>query len=217
MNRTARGFTLVEVAVVVAIIAVVAALAFSSVSPMRSRAKLQGSSAELSALLHNARQSALATGRHTVVMFFPDQANSEGGVGRVVVYEDAASNFFAAASNPNFEGWDATKLPGGASSLAGHLDLPVGVRFSLAGLTAPTFPAPFAAVTAAACGFCGTGGDHRGAIRFDSLGRAAFFDGNGAPIDLPGASVGLSGASIAGVQFLIVSPATGAVKAHNHG
>lgn len=218
MKRAARGFTLIEVVVTVAIIAVIAALAYTRLEPMKSRATLQGTAADVSALLHNARQNALATGRHTVVMFFPDQVNPDGGTGRIMVYEDAASNFFLTGASPNFADWDATKIAGvGSTALLAHVDLPRGVQLSLAGTSAPTFPAPFSAITASACGFCGTGGDHRGAIRFDSRGRAAFFNGNGAALDVPGASVGLSGASIKGIQFLIVTPATGAVKAYNHG
>jgi len=97
VRASSRGFTLIEMMVTVAIIAIVAALAYGSIARQRPRANLMGTATELQALLRNARQNALSTSRDTVVLFLPQAANGEQGTGRVVVIEDATHTFFGVA------------------------------------------------------------------------------------------------------------------------
>jgi len=68
---SAHGFTLIELAIVVAIMAALAAIAWSNIWRLRPRAQLADASSELVALVHGARQHALATGNDVAVMVFP--------------------------------------------------------------------------------------------------------------------------------------------------
>ena len=119
-----HGFTLVELAVVIAIVLVLAVLAWSNVWRLRPRAQLADATSELVALVHGARQHALATGRDVVVMVFPQHVGA-GSTGRVVVYEDAELTLFTPGASPNFASYDADALPRGAQSdVIATYDLP---------------------------------------------------------------------------------------------
>src|SRR5512134_203119 len=61
-DATGRGFTLVEMGVVLAIVAIVAALGVTSLERAKPRSRFATSATELHALLRNARLNALATG-----------------------------------------------------------------------------------------------------------------------------------------------------------
>lgn len=213
-ERHFQGFTMIELAVVLAIVAAIAAIAYPSLARMRPRASLTGTAAELAGLLYNARQNSLATGNYTVVMVFPNQANSSGGVGRVVAYEDPTFRFFRSSSALNLGNWDASRNPGAvALNLIGDVDLPRGVAFGLGGATAPTLPAPYASVTALPCNFCSSSGDGRGAIVFDSRGSARFYSAVGAQLSLPAGTLAITGSpDISGYHMLFITPTTGAVR-----
>ena len=73
-RRPLRGFTMIELAIVLAISAVITALAWSNIWRLRPRAQLADASSEIVALVHGARQHALATGNDVVVMIFPQVA-----------------------------------------------------------------------------------------------------------------------------------------------
>ena len=212
-ERNFKGFTMIELAVVLAIVATIAAIAYTSLARMRPRASLTGTAAELTGLLYNARQNSLATGNYTVVMVFPQQANSSGGVGRVVAYEDPTFKFFRSGSALNFGNWDASRNPGTlALNLIGDVDLPRGVSFGLGGAAAPTLPAPYASVSALPCNFCSSSGD-RGAIVFDSRGTARFYSAVGAQLSLPAGTLAITGSpEISGYHMLFITPTTGAVR-----
>jgi prepilin-type N-terminal cleavage/methylation domain-containing protein len=217
--RRARGFTLIEMTVVIVILGILVMVGYPSLRRVRPRANLAGTAAELSALLSNARQNALATGNFTVVMVFPNTANKAGGTGRVVVYQDPTFAFLSAASTPNFGTWDATKDSQAASSaLIGSLNLPRGITFGFGDATAPTLAAPYA-VTAAGCNFCSTGAGRRGAIVFDARGRARFYRGNDARVDdVPVGTLALTSyPESSGYRLVLVAPATGSVRAHDAG
>jgi prepilin-type N-terminal cleavage/methylation domain-containing protein len=212
-----RGFTSIELAVSLAIVLIIGAIAYTSLSRVRPRASLTGTAAEVAGLLYNARQNALATGRHTVVVFLPQQPNSDGGIGRVMAYEDASYRFFSATPSPgaaSFSTFDGSKAGYVESmNLIGDVDLPRGVTFGLGGATAPTLPAPYDSVAVSACNFCSTSGDGRGAIVFDSRGSARFFSAVGTPVSLLAGTIGLNGSpTIPGYHLLFITPTTGAVR-----
>jgi prepilin-type N-terminal cleavage/methylation domain-containing protein len=218
-----RGFTLIEMAVVVAIVGVLAALAITSLERSKPRANLSSTSQELHALLRNARLNALATGNPTIVAFFPDFANRRGGVGRVLVLEDAAGTFFVSSSPTNFSNFDPAGETGETEVLL-RLDLPRGIALASGAEAPPSFGAPYDRVTVGACSFCATGGDARGAIRFDSRGRATFFSTAGAPADAWGASLALSMRARRttdqlgpGVRLFVITASTGSVKSFARG
>jgi prepilin-type N-terminal cleavage/methylation domain-containing protein len=210
----ARGFTLVEVAITIAIVGIVAALAFTSFVRQKPRASLATSTAELQSLLHGARQTALATGHDVVVMVFPD-FTSTNSVGRVILYEDGDFTFFTGGA-VNFGAYDpASHATGGRSQVLDTIDLPFGVTVGPATGMGPTaiLAAPYAGVPVnVACSFCATSGDHRGAVRFDSRGRASFYQGS-TLLDVTGASLSLQAGALYGQRTLLISAGTGAVRA----
>ena len=216
--RRSRGFTLVELMVTVAIIAIVAALAYFGVARLRPRAELLTSAADLEALVRGARQNALSTGRDTVVMVFPQARNPRGGAGRVIVYEDAAHTFFGAVA-PNFDAFDpvAPGVPG--DSLLGNLDLPLGITFGLGGAAAPVLDDPYKSIPVGLCSFCASTGDDRGAIAFDYRGRARFYPSCGAPLAVPGGTLALQGNQDLRGSFrlLVITTATGGVRSLSGG
>jgi len=209
-----RGFTLLEVLTVVAIIGVLAALAVAVPRWGRERATLSNIGVELQALIHQARQTALSESEDVAVVFFPTFANPAGGVGRVVVYRDQNGNFFGAGV-PSLQSYDPA-LPGfeAGDAVLEVWDLPRQVE--LGTVTAAALPAPYNTIPAAtACSFCAGG---RGAIRFDSRGRARFYGTVGPPAQVTGGSVSLAVPAISGQRPLAdgltiaVHAATGSVR-----
>ena len=220
-RRRARGFTMVEVMTVVGIAAVLAVLAYSSFSRLRPRARLADASNELVALVHGARQHALATGNDVVVMVFPQYAGPDS-TGRVVVYEDGDFALFGATSTPNFAGYDpAVAVAGPRSDVLVTYDLPrtVVVGPATGAGTGTAMPAPLAGIPIDVdCSFCATGGDRRGAIRFDARGRASFFSGNGLPIaNQLGGTLSLAAPEVDGQRTLVVTAGTGSVALRTQG
>ncbi len=214
--KTPRGVTLIELAVVLAVMGVLATLAYSNLARQRPRANLASATVELHALLRNARQNALSTGRDTAVLVFPQQHNDVGGTGSVVAYEDTAHTLFG-GTPPNFASFDPHQLAA-ADNLLGKLDLPKGITVGLGGAAPPTLTAPYSGITAGACSFCAGSGDLRGAVVFDPRGRASFHSGTGAALDVFGGTVGLQGTpDVNGYRLLIITSATGSVRVVNDG
>lgn len=222
-HRRNRGFTLLEMTVVLAIVVALATLGVISLGRARPRANLATASTDLYALFRNARQNAMTTGRNTIVLVFPQYQNSVGGLGRVIVFEDPSATFFRAATDPNFQTFTpATYLTGATTELLQSIDLPPGTV--VGGSMAAALAAPYARVNVAvSCGFCSAGLDGRGAVQFDSRGRATFHSANGAALDLWGAALSLmaldpSGVSAApGVRTLVLTSTTGSVKSYSGG
>jgi prepilin-type N-terminal cleavage/methylation domain-containing protein len=215
-----RGFTLIELAVVVAIIGILAAVAWSSLSKARPRATLAAASNELQAIIHAGRQQALASGHSVVVLVFPAFAAPGGRIGRVVIVEDQAGTFFDAASALNLASYNPATpaTPAPLTQTPTIFDLPVPITF-VAPAGSVTIPPPFNTVSIATmCTFCDPA-TARGAIRFDERGRAAFFSGNGLPLAVgTGASLTLGGGpDIAGSRTLVITSGSGAVLTFNNG
>jgi prepilin-type N-terminal cleavage/methylation domain-containing protein len=215
--RTDRGFTLFELIITVTVSLILAVVAYTSLARSKPRANLMSSATELEAVLRNARQNALSTGRETVVMVFPTQKNQQGGTGIVIALELATTTFFGGTA-PNFKNFDPT-APAATDNLLGKLDLPMGITVGLGGIAAPTLNAPYSAITAGACSFCDTGGDGRGAVVFDPRGRAKFYNtGSGAELQVFGGTIALQGTpNIQGHRLLLISKAGGSVRAVDNG
>jgi prepilin-type N-terminal cleavage/methylation domain-containing protein len=217
-----RGFTLVEMAVTLAIAAVILTMAFVGWGSQRQRAKVTGTILDLRAMVHAARQEALATGDDVAVMVFPDFQVPNGGVGRAIVYRDGNGTFFTALSPVNFGSYDPrTTDADSRSEVLASLDLELGYAFGpAAGQGAGrTLPAPFDNLPLDAdCTFCdGGGGARRGAVVFDYAGRARFYSDNGAPLPATtGGSVTLTATEAPEeIRTLAVLAASGAVRLIN--
>jgi type II secretory pathway pseudopilin PulG len=214
---------MIELAVVMAIVVVLAGLAAVSFARVKPRANLAGVSAQLNALFHGARQNALATGRPTVVMFFPQFQNPSGGTGRVVVYEDPNFAFFnAAAPSANPQEWFRTYDPALAptswvSDIFETIDLPRNVVFGNGGLAPAALTAPLNLVPVGTCTFCGALPDGRGAVVFDPRGRALFYGDAGNPLAVFGGSVALASPDLVGHRLLVITTFNGSVKAIHNG
>jgi prepilin-type N-terminal cleavage/methylation domain-containing protein len=223
-RRHPAGFTLVELAIVIAIMLTLTVLAWSNLWRLRPRVQLADAASELVALVHGARLHALATGNDVAVLVFPTFAGS-GSVGRVLVYEDGNADFFSDAGAVNFAGYDPAVLTHGTrSQIVGDYDFPrtVVVGPATGAGTLAAMVAPLAGIPINVdCSFCKANGDRRGAIRFDSRGRAWFYGGNtgvGQPAtNVAGGSLSLSAPEVAGQRSLIVTSGTGSVTLRNQG
>lgn len=228
-RKTAGGFTLIELMVVVALIAIGAALVAWGFGSQRPRQQLAGAANEIQALVHGARQSALATGRRTIVVIFPDYRTSSNSKGRLFVVEDDMAEEFFVTANGNATLGSLDELDpsrtgaivmgsGADGGVLDTMDLPPGVTFGPAtgmGSSAKT-SAPYDIPLDAACTFC-TGQDNRGAIAFDPSGRATFWDANGrSPLTEEefqrGASLTLMADDVSEVRTLVVVASTGAMQ-----
>jgi prepilin-type N-terminal cleavage/methylation domain-containing protein len=213
-NRTSRGFTLVELGVVMAVIVVLGAMAVSSFSRQLPRSNLNSAASEIQAAMHGARQHALATGHDVWVMVFPQYVSSSG-TGRLIVYEDAASTFAAggALTVGNYD--PATLAFVAPGQVVTTVDLPTGIVVGPAAGrgTSATLPAPLAGIDVTrACSFCTTSGDGRGAVRFRPNGSASFYAGSALQTVTGGASMGLNASAVGRAWTLIVTSAAGAVQ-----
>jgi len=183
-RSTARGYSLIELAVVVALIAILAGLAIRSLSSGRPRASLAGAALELQTFLHQARQTALADAKPVAVLIFPNY-QYKTQIGRVILYQDGNGDFFKGGT-VNFPAYDPAKFTTGPnSSVIDSYDLPAGV---VVGGGGAALVAPYADIPIGSCSFC----TDRGAVRFDERGSATFWSGTGQV----GTSVSPSGQSL---------------------
>ncbi len=226
--KRARGFTIVELVTVIAIVGIVAALAWSNFSRQKPRANLMGAAVELESLLRNARQNAITRGIDTIVLVFPNAAsptaNSVGGVGRFITVEDGAHTFFTGTPT-NLSRFDPAIADGGTGfgaavgALIGTFDLPAGITVGIGSTVQDLSATPYAGITVSDCSFCtGSGTSRRGAIAFDARGRARFYspDAN-TPLAAQGASLAIQGTDAIGYRLLVITPATGGVRLFTNG
>lgn len=204
-ERASRGFTLIELAVVVAIAAVIAALGITAMRGARIRAQLGTNALEVQTTLQTARQKALATGRDVVVIFYPRQVTWGGGQGRVFTLLDGDGGFAdgtGATNLCNFRSDRPGPGPVGTKNeILGEIDLPRGISIGPP-IAATGVLFPFTTVPSAAtgCSFCDAG-LNSGAVRFDSRGQATFYRTCGNPLPNPpnsGGSVALNSVAFVG-------------------
>lgn len=217
-RQPSRGFTLIEMMVTVAIIGVVVALAYSNLGRLRTRATLATTSTELHSILHGARMSAVASSRDVGVLFFPSTSGQAGSMGRIIVYEDGNFDFFAAGTVKFSDYVPTSNLAGSLSQILTTYDLPAGVVIGpVTGMgSSAVLPAPLDGVDVRKdCSFCDTATVRRGAIRFDSRGKATFYDAAGIKTVTGGAAFSLTSTEVGGLKVFAVVASTGAVRLVN--
>jgi prepilin-type N-terminal cleavage/methylation domain-containing protein len=217
-RRTNRGFTLIEMMVTVAIIGVVAALAYSNLGRLRTRATLGTTATELHSILHGARMSAVSSSHDVGVLFFPSTSGQTGSLGRIIVYDDGNFDFFAAGTVKFSDYVPTSGVAGNLSQILTTYDLPAGVVIGPAagmGVSA-VLPAPLDGVDVRKdCSFCDAGTVRRGAIRFDSRGRATFYDAAGLKTVTGGGAFSLTSTEVGGLKVFAIVASTGAVRLVN--
>ena len=226
----AAGFTIIELAIVLAVVAILSAAAVTSLSRGKTRASLLGATTELASLLHQARQTALGTGTPVAVLLYKGySAPGSLSTGYVIVYQDACFDFFSggATCGVTYATYDPAVLAFGTSgttksAVLDTMTLPRGVIVGPAnGMgTGTTLRAPIAGIPVDVdCSFCGTTG---GAVVFDASGQASFYSLAGGSQTGPlavngGASVSLGydtavTPDLTGQRTLVILSASGVVR-----
>lgn len=181
-RRASRGYSLVELMVASAVLALLAALGFGALSRMQAQSAVASANSELLTSLRQCRAEAF--GRGATVVFVLDSLG-----GRWWMVSDPNSNFSLEAFAP------ATPALGG-DVLLGAGTLPAGMAIAPSSGFGELLPPPFASVPAgSACTFCvSVANPGFGAISFRPSGGARFSGG-----DLRGGSFTLQGPSTGGV------------------
>lgn len=158
------GFTLLEIAVILAIIGILASLAVAGLESMKTRAAFTSNAGEIITGLRKTQAAAAGSGNYTA--FVVDTSSKEWwGV-------EAASDFDLSTFNPD----------GGAPKVLVKGRLDPNVNFADGGYGA-ALPAPFASVdTSNPCSFCDTGA-HHGFVLFEPGGKARFSNVPDAGVD----------------------------------
>jgi prepilin-type N-terminal cleavage/methylation domain-containing protein len=217
-RRPSRGFTLIEMMVTVAVVGVISALAYSSLGRGRPRATLATTATELHSILHGARMSAVASSHDVGVLFFPATSGTPGSLGRIIVYEDGNFDFFAGGAIKFSSYVPTSRLAGNLSQILTTYDLPAGVIIGpRTGMgSGASLPAPLDGVDVTKdCSFCDNATVRRGAVRFDSRGRATFYDAAGLKTVTGGAAFSLTSSDVGGLKVFAIVASTGAVRLVN--
>ncbi|NMO21450.1 prepilin-type N-terminal cleavage/methylation domain-containing protein [Pyxidicoccus fallax] len=191
-GRARRGMTMLEVSVVLAIIAVLAAMSWTSYERFSLRIGPQNAAAELSGALSEARARAVDRQADVWLIIYPD-INASGqpnqGSGAWFLVEDRTHEFNDTNTPPSGHLRYSTFQPPaqiqpapeqGVLAASMYMDSYTkrSVRFGASGTLAWT--GIFAGLTPSGCSFC-TGTPRRGAIVFRGDGSARFMDGAGNP------------------------------------
>jgi type II secretory pathway pseudopilin PulG len=203
--------TLIEMAVTLAIIGIVMALSFATLSQLGDWADPQSAASDLSGALSLARARAVERGSDVWLILYEDidrNGSAAQGNGAYFLLEDRLFNFKDGTGAPagsltyiDFQPPNRiTPLPAqGMLMESKYLDSysftrdRSTVRFGASGTL--SFDAPFTGLTPSACSFC-DGSPRRGAVVFDQDGSARFYKGDGTPVTLAGGTVGQRSAAL---------------------
>lgn len=218
--RPSRGFTLLELMVVVAIIGLVSSMAAATATRIGSRNATQNAASDLSSMLQKARARAEQRGSDVYVIVYPTMTRTgvvTGGSGAIFIYDDANGDFLTGtggctgSAGPDCS-WanfvpPTNIVPPAASNdrllEAIYLDnyTKKNVRFGKPSTT--TFAAPFATISGAAanagCSFCAAG---KGAVVFTGEQQLLFLNNTGAPVAQRVAGLALQGVDNPNNTFL---------------
>jgi prepilin-type N-terminal cleavage/methylation domain-containing protein len=189
-----RGYTLLEVMITLAIIAILAGLSVMGYAAVGRRGALQNASFDLQGVMSTARTRAVSRGHPVWVVLFPSAGRKAktGGLGAFMVVEDSRGAYLRApqdaleldlAVDPDF----------GVSQVYFLEDYSKKVRFgALTPGRTDMFGVPFSGMSVQTCSFCSGTDFLRGAVIFFPDGGARFVDGQGAFLTRPNQSVAFS-------------------------
>jgi prepilin-type N-terminal cleavage/methylation domain-containing protein len=206
-----RGFTLLEIMIVVAILGILASLSITTMEGARARTAPRNAAADLSQAISLARARALERGSNVWLILYPNRGKdlSTAGNGAWFLYDDGDGNFGAtgslqctgaAGSNCNYATFTPpnTIWPPRVNTTDFLLDRVYfddapkkAVKFGQTSDTTILWGEPFGAAGTGLnagtvtkdCSFCtGTGVARRGAIIFNGDGAVRFVDGSGNPV-----------------------------------
>lgn len=204
--RPSRGFTLIEMMIVVAIIGVVTALAFAGYQQMGKVGSIQNAAHNLQSALSRARAIAQEKNADVWFIVYPEikEDGTVGDFGAYFTFLDTDGNFGTATAQRSYADFAP---PAAIEPNAGDADRLIeavylereGGKNAKFGKGTARHQAPFATsatdgLNAAAiqqeCSFCsGNGAARRGAMVFKPDGSVRFFDGAGAEISANGTVV----------------------------
>lgn len=221
-SRLRRGFTLLEMMVVVAIIGIVSAMSVSTFSQLGARNATQSAANDIHSMLQSMRARATLRGSDVYVIVYPTYkktglttGTTTGGPGAIFFYEDADGDFMTGTGSCNGASecsWtnfnpplDVRSAPTERDRLVQSIfldDYPkANVRFGKE--LSKVYGVPFKALDASAntlgCSFCG---GVRGAVVF-SDGQALFVDAGGVLQTDRVGGLALQGVNNPANQFLI--------------
>lgn len=190
------GFTLIELAIVSAIIVVLTALSLAGWQAMRESSALQNAANDFSAVLSQARSRAIERRTDVWLVIFPNRMKNGTGstTGSYFMVEDDTSQSFRLGGYLSFDPpFTTVAAPARllSSTYLENYSRGLRVRFVVGNTPTPLiprFPAPFTTLNASltagvACNFCsGTGTAAKGAIVFSGSGTARFVNAAGAGV-----------------------------------
>lgn len=215
--RRARGFTLIEAMVVVAIVGIVSAMGVAGYQAVAARAAPQTAAHQLYSVLAQARARASERGTDVWFIVYTDLKKSPTALygGAYFLYEDRDGNFETAGSI-TYATFDPPNLyyPTDDDMLLEKAWLEdyqrQNVKFGLE--TGLNYGNPFTALNppASSCTFC-SGTPERGAVVFTGEGPARFLDSDGDPVAGSAVGLGLKAPEINLGYLFAVSSATAQV------
>lgn len=216
--RTHRGFTLLELMIVVAIIGLVATMSVSTFIQLGAKNATQSAANDIYSILQSARSRSEQRGSDIYVMIFPrfDKKTSAlaGGRGALFVYEDVDGDFLTGTGSCAGSAecsWTNFLPPNNIRSVNTERDRLLNtiyledyprsnVQFGKDPLQPWTFPFDGIGATAnAGCSFCSA---TKGAVLFTD-GQAMLLDDTGTPQPQRVGGIALHGVSNPTNQFLI--------------
>jgi prepilin-type N-terminal cleavage/methylation domain-containing protein len=189
-RRRAGGFTLIEMMIAMAILAILMVLSMVAYDAVGRRGALQNAAFDLQGVLNQARTRATSRNHPVWVVFHPRAGRNtfDNGSGAYLVVEDRNHQF---SRSPTL----ALEQPLRKSEVVSEVyyleDYGRRGQVSFGALNPggnAGFGAPFANLVAQTCSFCA--GD-RGAIVFFPMGNARFVDGTGTFLAVPNQSMAL--------------------------
>jgi prepilin-type N-terminal cleavage/methylation domain-containing protein len=224
--RSERGFTILEVAVTVAIIGVVAAMAIPIVTAARRNASVASTAWDLALYLKGPRAKALTEQKDLVFVLVDAQGNDARACGALSRARCVRRFLFAPLPTWSFATFDPASPSANVDETPGVIfeqdTLPRGIRFYLPAVDRTALPTPFDTVKVLDSGLtraCGPDGARCLALRFSADGQVTAEPPTSAPVTSAGVAIGLGSDLVAehagaDLRSILVSFPSGIVRSY---